>query len=528
MSNQNSTEFALYLEKALKHIKAHEDYLEANKSENTLHVPDVANFVLFAYEQLRSVSENIEDHLLLQAAIRRFYKRITLTGTNESDSQGTELVIELTQAQYLKNNIIPLKTIEEIDKLFRQWSDSSRLIETVKSAKLRDMYSDWLLDILSVKTEQLLHSTIKDLTFVHVAHTYFSNLVEYDRLIDEKDKINENDYPSLLYIAVHKALLKSDDANARCGLLDLYGTNLSTRDDLVQFHEKYDTLASSKSAIKVTRFVANNSAPLRIIRDLYFSESSSTTLDTSKKQRVESSISQQIDETTEAVKKVRNTAVIKSIVFLLITKALIGLMIEIPYDIIVMGSIILIPLLINLLFPPVFLAITAFTFKTPGKNNKDALEKHISAMLFKDSAPSVKLKYSDPIGASVGFNIVYGIVFIAAIYLIYSRLVAFDFNIVQTLLFFIFFSTAAFLGYRITLHIKEIEHVQTNQGIVAVIRDILYSPFIFIGKRISYRFGRLNLIARILDVAVDLPLKSFLKLLRQWVRFVSSKKDELV
>ncbi len=528
MNNQKPTELAKYLQKALENIQAHEKYAEVNKSDDTLHVPDVANFVLYAYEQLRSVSENIEDHLLLQAAIRRFYKRLPLTVINKSDSPGTELVIELTQAQYLKNDTVSLETIEQIDELFTSSLASSKKIAGVKSAQLRAKYTEWLLDVLSVSTEQLLHSTIRDVTFVHVAHTYFSRLVDYDQLIDSKDSISQSDYPSLLYIAVHKALLKSDDANARSGLLDLYVTNLKSRDDFVRFHEKYDVLASSRSASKITRFVSNNRAPLRIVRDLYFSESSSTTLDLTSRSKVESGISHQIVMTTEAVKKVRNTAVIKSIIFLLITKALIGLLIEIPYDLYVTGSVIILPLLINLLFPPIFLAITAFTFKTPGERNKEALKKHILSMLYENTPASVKLRYSDPIASSVGFNIVYGSVFIAAVYLIYTRLTGLDFNFIQIALFFIFFSTASFLGYRITLHIKEIEHIHTNQGIVAVIRDILYSPFIFIGKRISYRFGRINLIARVLDVAVDLPLKSFLKLLRQWVRFVSSKKDELI
>jgi hypothetical protein len=528
MSNSNSTEFAAYLEKALHNIKAHEDYIEANKSTDTVHVPDVANFVVFAYEQLRSVSENIEDHLLLQAAIRRYYKRLPIATLSASDSHGTELIIELTQAQYLKNDSVSQKTVDEIDELFKQWIEYNREIQQEKSTELREKYTKWVLDILSVKTEQLLHSTIKDLTFVHVAHTYFSSHIDYERLIDTRDNIDKNDYSSLLYIAVHKALLKSNDANARCGLLEIYSANLSSRDDFIQFHSKYDSLAMSRSATRITRFVSNNSAPLRILRDMYFSDSEPATFNPQQRQQIESGIAHQIDDTTEVVKKIRNAAVIKSIIFLLITKALIGLLIEIPYDIIVTGSIILVPLLINLLFPPIFLAITAFTFKAPGEKNKAALEKHITAMLFNDTASSTRLRYSDPIGSSVAFNVIYGIVFVAAIYLIYSRLIALDFNILQTVLFFIFFSTAAFLGYRITLHIKEIEHIQTSQGLVAVIRDILYSPFIFIGKRISYRFGRLNIIARVLDVAVDLPLKTFLRLLRQWVRFVGSKKDELI
>jgi hypothetical protein len=84
------------------------------------------------------------------------------------------------------------------------------------------------------------------------------------------------------------------------------------------------------------------------------------------------------------------------------------------------------------------------------------------------------------------------------------------------------------LGYRLTLQIKELELVNTNQGFLALVRDFLYAPFIFVGKKISYRFGQLNIIAQILDVVIDLPLKTIVRLVRQWMVFLNNKKDELL
>jgi hypothetical protein len=38
----------------------------------------------------------------------------------------------------------------------------------------------------------------------------------------------------------------------------------------------------------------------------------------------------------------------------------------------------------------------------------------------------------------------------------------------------------------------------------------------------------MNIIAQILDIVVDLPLKTTLKLIRQWTAFLNNKKDELI
>ncbi|MDB5165228.1 MAG: rane protein of unknown function [Candidatus Saccharibacteria bacterium] len=531
MNKSNTTELGDLLKQSTKNISSYDTYLQSTKHEETVHVSNVANVILFAYEQLRNASENIEDHLLLQRAILRFYKRnLSFINKRDQTKLAEELIIELTQAEYLANDTIPVSMIAKLDDLIGEYYQVFW--------KIRDKHADvsvekaekWVLDILSVKSEQLFNNPIRILSFAHFAHAHFTKLIDYKTIILPEESIDASDYPTLLYIGIHKALLKSDDANIRSGLLDLYSVGSTKTAHFIEFNTKYDQLSALRSAVRLSRFINKNGAPLRILRSAFFEQKNDNlAIDLHNQSQLMNVIEQQIDKEYQAVRKSVNNGVIKSILFLLITKAIIGMLVEIPYDIVVTGSIIIVPLIINLLFPPLFLALTALTFKLPGEPNKKALTKYIMGMVYKESeGRTPTLKYAESTGNTLVFNIIYIAVFLGVFYLVSTRLIALDFNIVQAVIFIIFLSTASFLGYRLTLQIKELELVNTSQGFIALIRDFLYAPFIFVGQKISYRFGQLNIMAQILDVVIDLPLKTIVRLVRQWMVFLNNKKDELL
>lgn len=529
MTEQAITKNGEFLQQAINNISQFDTQKKAAIKEETLHVPNVANVLLFAYEQLRNASENIEDHLLLQRAILRFYKRnISLTSNKSAEGIGKELIIELTQAEYIENDSIALSTIAKIDELV----ETSLVLHTAIAGSTDDETArKWTLETISVKTEHLINNPIRILSFAHFAHAHFSEIINYDKLVDKRESVAADDYPTLLYIAIHKALLKSDDANVRVNLVDLYPTSLTTPDQLATFNAKYDELAALVTTSNITKFVTKNGAALRIMRSAFFenNDERASTVDLANKSRTDNIVEQTIDREYVRVRKTVNLGILKSIVFLLITKAIIGLLIEIPYDLAVTGTIVVLPLAINLFFPAIFIAISALTFHMPGDDNKDALKRYIQAVIYSDQRPALPMpKYTEKAGGAYVFNIIYVITFAVAFYVIGSRLQALGFNIVQGLIFFIFFSTASFLGYRLTIQIKELEQVTTNQGFIAILRDFFYSPFIFIGKKISYRFGQLNIIAQILDIIIDLPLKTSVRLVRQWNVFLNNKKDELL
>lgn len=532
MNKSKTTALGDLLRQSIQNISSYDTYLQSTKHEETVHVANVANVILFAYEQLRNASENIEDHLLLQRAILRFYRRtLAFSDKRVPKSLGEELITELTQAEYLPNDSIPVSMINQLDELISEYYDLFWKLRHEKPAVSVRQAEQWVLDVLSVKSEQLFNNPIRILSFAHFAHAHFTKLIEYETLILPEESIDPADYPTLLYIAIHRALLKSDDANIRSGLLDLYSIKASQASHFHDFNKKYDHLTSLKSTVRLSRFVNKNGAPLRVARSAFFDQvnNHAASLNLHSMPQTMNVVEAQIDSEYKEVRRSVNKGIIKSIIFLLITKALIGLLVEIPYDVVVTGSIILLPLVINLLFPPLFLAVTALTFKLPGAANKTALTNYIMGMLYAEpDTHKPTLKYVESAGNNVLFNTIYTIVFIGAFYLVTDRLIALDFNIVQAIIFIIFLSTASFLGYRLTLQIKELELVNTNQGLSALLRDFLYTPFIFVGKKISYRFGQLNIIAQILDVAIDLPLKTIVRLVRQWMVFLNNKKDELL
>jgi len=210
------------------------------------------------------------------------------------------------------------------------------------------------------------------------------------------------------------------------------------------------------------------------------------------------------------------------------TKAFIGLVVEIPYDLMVYGVIIVLPLAVNLVFPPLFIALMTITFKLPSRANTNAITDFVNSMLYRGDIPPTVIKASQIKGKSYVYNTIYSIVFIGVFLLVADTLNKLQFNIVQGVIFFIFLSTASFLGYRLTLRIKELEIITASQGLISLLRDSLYAPFIYVGQKISFRFSKMNIAAQVLDIVIELPLKTIFRLVRQWTIFLSNKRDELL
>jgi hypothetical protein len=530
MDSSSLTPLGTLLQRAVTNIARYDQHLEQKSTEQTIHVPNTGNVLLHAYEQLRNASENIEDHLLFQNAIKRFYKRnLPFAIHKRPKDLGHELIIELTQAEYLQNDTVPLSLVTQLDTLITDLYEAYWQITRHDSALTSETTQRWILEILTVKSEQLFHNPIRLLSFATFAHTHLSERIAVEDFLVSGETIDTGDYPVVLYLAVHKALLKSNDANARNSLYDLYSVSPANIQLFIDFNKKYDNLAGSKTTAKIARIISRNGAPLRIIRSAFFSKKEEHIPDTiNTRTLVLNHLEATIDAEYRLVRHTMKLGVIKSIIFLLITKALIGLIIEVPYDLAVTGSIVLLPLIVNLLFPPVFIAATALTFRMPSAANKKALVDYIDTLLYSPQAAIRHLKPPQTVGRAYLFNTLYVAMFIVVFYLVADRLATLGFNIVQGIIFFIFLSPASFLGYRLTVQITELEIVTTYQGFIAILRDFLYAPFIFVGRRISYRFSQMNIIAQILDIIIELPLKTTLKLLRQWTIFLNNKKDELL
>ena len=63
---------------------------------------------------------------------------------------------------------------------------------------------------------------------------------------------------------------------------------------------------------------------------------------------------------------------------------------------------------------------------------------------------------------------------------------------------------------------------------MTMVRDFIYLPFVVIGQWMSDKYSKMNIITIVLDVLIEMPLKTILRLFRQWNAFIDERKDDLI
>ena len=436
--------------------------------------------------------------------IREFLSHVTKCLLVKS---GEDLITELTLAGYLKNDTIPVHVVDTINNLAKEYYAAHDALK--KDA--------WTLDVLAVNVEQLLSGDLKRRVFSQFAYEYFLDIVDTSRIDDPQ-------YEVALFAAVQRALLKSDNATIRALILLRYEQTPSLR-GYEQTNAMIDRVLDLKLTDKLARFVRRHGAPLKVLRQFINEENDIANILRNKTSFL-SNYEVQIEESYKQINSVINLGIIKSVIFLLITKAIIGVAIEVPYDYIAYGAILWMPLLVNLFFPPVYMIVLRGTLRLPGQSNTNSLIKRIEDILYGKEQATYAVSVSNKRYNSF-FNVVYSLLFIAIFGGVSWLLISIGFSIPALIIFFVFLSTASFLGFRLWLQVRELEIVGSDQNGVSIIRDFLYIPFAVVGRWMSEKYAKINLVAMVLDMVIELPLKTILYLIRQWVAFIAAKKDEL-
>lgn len=518
------------LAESLRRVDAYESSLSAHRQKDTIHVPTVGSRLSTAYEQLRNASEYGETHLLQQRAIRRYLKRVLSFHTKVSTTHlADELVAELTQAEYIANDRTTRSDVKAIAGHIKRYYDAYwEYAESEHNTSKKMMFQDWMLDMLAVRCEQIFQSHLRQLMFAHFAVSYLTSRVKPRKLIKNHEKVPNDDMPIVLYIGTHRALLKSDNATIRTALVDSYQKDVDNIEEFVEFNHKLERLFNLKTTVYTTRIISKNGAALRFIYSGFFAGDAPLTENSLKSpESLEQNLHQHVEHEYSQLNRRLDKGIIRSIIFLLITKGIIGFALEFPYDMFLYGKLVLLPFLINLFFPSVFIAISRLTLSTPSDRNTSAVISQISNILFESDGRDFPIRLQKE-SSSIGFNMVYAITFLIVFAGLSWILYLLEFNLVQGIIFFIFLSTAAFLSFRLSRQIHELEVVNMPQSSLSLLRDIVYMPFIAVGQWISYRYGQVNIIAMTLDILIELPLKTILRLVRQWTQFLNEKKDELI
>jgi hypothetical protein len=279
-------------------------------------------------------------------------------------------------------------------------------------------------------------------------------------------------------------------------------------------------------------YVRQHMPPLVLIRDMYFSDPKRFVAVANNEAAFGAQASDVLESQLGQLRKRMNTATGRSLVYVFLTKMLLVAVLEMPLEKIVRGSISVIPLLINLAFPVIFMWYLSGRIKLPNKNSQEILKKEAWKVIQTEKYPIEEMDmYWGPMPvAKTKLAIYYGLyaflfllIFTAIGYLLKLA----GFGIFNIAIFIFFLCVVTFFAYRIAQTALVYTYKPKEQQKTAFM-EIIALPVVVVGSILSREVSRLNFLVFIFDFVLEAPFKIILRFLDSWMAFLSVKRDEAV
>ncbi|MFA5582931.1 MAG: hypothetical protein WDA09_01850 [Bacteriovoracaceae bacterium] len=498
---------------------------KSEKPRETIHVNEMAGSVYFIYEKMRNAVEYREQHLFRRSAIERLINRKVFVEDNLKNI-GTEVIKELIKTRYLENDIISVDAVKKVDGVVTRYHSLYKEIKKSSNKKTKK-YLRSVLVIAACEVENIIWPNKDEELFLNFTYNSFLKSL----------KVPDNTDKSILlisvYFAVHRSLWKSDLPMIEFYLFKNYpewsSNSLSDNDKAETFISFFNFLEEIKdSAIftQVQRKVRKNIAPYKLLRAAIFKEN----------------LREKITDRGVFLDKIRkllakeyykqrqktNRMIIQSIIYIFLTKVLLALLLEVPYEIFVENRMSLIPLTVNLIFPPAFMFILGILIPKPTEANSQEIEKRILEIVYSDGK---SLSYSiNDSSRKIGFffSFLYLLTFAISFGMVIYLLMLLEFNIISGIIFFVFFSAVSFFSYRVSQGAQELVLIEKRKTIRETIFEFITFPFIKLGQWLSDKYSKINILVFFLDYLIEIPLKSLLALLEDWSSFINRQKENML
>ena len=497
-----------------------------------IEVSDVVRTLGKVYERLRTVVDYRDEHLLRKAAIERILKR-RFDPEADFPQLARAFVEELIRAGYVQNGTLPEKSVGDITRILKRYAAIERAI-TADDAKLAGRPVAELRGIMAAELDEFFGHDVPLTSAVRLLGKLLREHLTFRGKIDER----ERDVQILL--ACERALHSHDRASLSYALL-----RASIRDwdevegeRAAQFGRNFEKWSSF--------FAASLNHPLRY-RLLSITKRYAVLFillfDIAKHfpgqmRQLSQTVPEMHTQTLEAylaryskAKKRLRRAAIRAIIYLLLTKFLLAALLEVPYDIAVLGHIAWIPLTINLAFPPLFMFIVALFIDVPSKRNTGAVVTGMEGFLEQGYAGNLRHEIrvrARRVGV-VSFlaNVFYLVTYVVTFGVIVWVLRQLGFTLLGVLIFLFFLTVVSFFGIRIRRNVRELLLFAEAKSGYSTLIDFFTFPIVRAGQWLSESFQRINVFVFILDMFIEAPLQITLEVLEHFIAFFREKKEEV-
>lgn len=493
--------------------------------ESKISVNPFVSKVASAYERVRNAMEYREEEVIFRATIERILRRrLLLGGTAKSTAE--PLVRELIWARYLEDGTVPESSIEQVEKIIDVWLSFRQ--QVLEKHKIRvGVINEWTYHFMSSNLSHFLHPNKEKQL---IANFMYQVLQDDVTIVDDTEETRN----AQVYMAVRKSFARDDIAFLRYHLFLLYFGELNEHslhfitENFLDGYKEINRELDYPRKDRIYSYIKKRAATFFILEDILRTHKGELRDILENEERLHHVIETACAHRYKSISVKVRTAIVRSVIFILLSKVIFAFAIEGTYERIVYGEILWRSLIINMTIPPLLMVVVSFFIRTPGSENTKRINGFIRKLLYQE-----KPTLGDPIivkRENDRPNFIFNTLWLAAFLISFGSIIVvltrLQFNIVSQGIFIFFLTIVSFLAYRISLT-ANLYTVGEKQDFLTPFIDFLFLPVVRVGKRLTQSISQINIILFLFDLLIETPFKVFFAFVEQWFKFLREKSEDL-
>ena len=527
------------LEKFLNEIEKRVSELKTGDGPAT-QVSEVLGGLARMYERIRTTVEYKGEHVLRRNAIERMLRRLvweqeTVRSNIDTSKVAETLIKELIWARYLPNGVVPKNKSREVEEVIEKYIYFLRNLDNVPTGVSASKMRTWMWGLASSEIEDVVDPSYREL-YVQLMYDWF---VDYYKWTDTT--LSEHDKEIQIYLAIHRAFPKSDDPIMRYHLLLKEFPNWRNADKsevnklILQFPSVYDEIENHLSypgRFSLYRRVQKHAAAFDIFHVISILEKENLRGLVEDRKVFEEKVRDICESKYKQIKRRVSTGIVRSIIYIFLTKVLIAMLIEIPYEVFVYDDVRFLPLTINIILPSMIMWFIGLSIRVPGAKNTETIISRLGSLVYKVEKKSIQpfsISKSGKNSSLAGlFAIFYAFMFILVFGTITYFLTLLNFTVFAILIFFAFLSLVMLFAYRVRFNANQLKVEVNGESFSSHLASYLTLPFLNFGFYLSKGLAKINFFTIFLDFLIEAPLKSIIEIFEEWTSYLREKKEEVV
>lgn len=539
-------EFSQATKTLINKYKIWQDSLTLKDGVVTIHVDEVASKVAAFYEQIRTVVDWQEEHLMKRAAIIRKLKRrflgieINKNTQLPADSSIAEgLIMELIRGGHFQNDFIAEKKIQEVQKVINKYIVILKNIPQNHKDKTGLQFFNWLIEIAACEIEETIELDIKKNALIEYMFEIMKQRIKVSDKIFTLGYLNQEDKDTQIYIAIQQALFKFDKPMVGFNLIKYkYPQWINASPELIfkisqniyKIYQKINEDIDHRLAKKFYYVCEKYDTIFLLLGDILITDKvSNIENEISIPEKLEGRIRSAYKKRMITLKSRLRRAAIYSTISIFITKILSLFALEVAIAGI-QGNLNYYRLGADILIPTLLMFVLVATIRPPTSKNINIVVLESMKIVFqKEKSDTYEIRLPKQ-RSIIGKSIVSFFYFVGACVsygLIYWGFASFGFPITSIIINIIFIALILFAGTAIRKRSRELAVEDEKEGFFSFIGDILLLPIMGLGRWLSMKWKKYNAFTAFFNAMIDMPFSVFVEFIERWRYFIKEKKEEI-